>query len=358
MKPRKKRAKKLLAFYLILVLLVSFGYWRTTQAAAMDTISDVMTRLQVSPATSSHDITFDLYSTTTFDAGETITIDFGEDDSKFTVDGSGSLVADFDFNDGTERTIVDVDGSCVGHSGANEMVVGINDSTGVVTFTACGSFTSSGSGATVNIEYGTAAGGTNRVTNPTVADDYVVNIAGTVGDTGAFAVAILTDDTVDVSVTIDPYLTFTITDTTVSLSATNSTTTGFDFNTMAAYTNADGGYTITYNGATLSGGGNSIDAMTSETTSSTNTEQFGINLMNNATPNVGADPTGGIGAAGGDYNDADSFMFTPSTTTALASAAGPSASTTYTVSYIANVAATTEAGTYSTTITYICTATF
>jgi hypothetical protein len=318
-----------------------------------------MTRLETSTA-SSHDVTFTLAGGNTYAAGETITLDFDEDGSEFTVNGSGSATGDFDFNDGTERTIYNVGSStdCTGSSGANDISVGINDTTGVVTFLACSSYSASSSGATVNIEYGTASGGSNRVTNPSSANNYIIDIGGTFGDTGSMAVVIIADDSVDVSVTIDPYLTFTIDDTTITLSTTNSTTTGYDSNTMVAYTNADDGYTITYNGATLTSGGNTIDAMTSETTSSTGSEQFGINLMNNATPNVGADPAGGIGVAGDNYNDADNFMFTPGTATTLASASGPSAQTTYTASYIVNVSATTEAGMYSTTITYICTGNF
>ena len=64
-----------------------------------------------------------------------------------------------------------MDGDCTGHTEVNDIAVGIDDATGIVTFTACGTFTSSSSGATINIEYGTAAGGTNRVTNPTAQND-------------------------------------------------------------------------------------------------------------------------------------------------------------------------------------------
>ena len=168
-----------------------------------------------------------------------------------------------------------------------------------------------------------------------------------------------------VSTTIDPTLTFTITTNTVTLTKTgggnpDSSNTGYNegaANTLAASTNGDGGYTITYNGATLTGA-NTIDAMATKAASSTGTEQFGINLKDNATPNTGADPSGGTGAPAADYNTADQFRYITGTTTDLASASAPSDTTTFTVTYIVNVAGTTEAEVYSTTITYICTGNF
>ncbi len=361
---KKFKFKHFLAFYLILALLLLFTYPQTAKADALTSLSDTMTRLKTSTL-SSHDIVFTLDASTALDATETITVDFHEDDSDFTVDGAGSAIADFGFHDGTERTIVGVDGDCTGHSNVNDVAVDIDDATGVVTFEACGTFTSSASEATIDIEYGIAAGGTNRVTNPSSADTYILDIAGTVGDDGKIAVVALTDDQVVVSTTIDPYVTFTITENTVSLTKSGGgnpdySNTGFNqgsANTLAASTNADSGYSISYNGATLTSGLNTIDAM-AKAASSTDTEQFGINLKDNATPNTGAEPSGGSGAPASDYNTADEYKFVADTTTALASAAAPTVATTFTVTYIVNVSQTTEAGAYSTTLTYICTGNF
>ncbi len=99
--------------------------------------------------------------------------------------------------------------------------------------------------------------------------------------------------------------------------------------------------------------------MTAKTTSSTGTEQFGINLKDNTTPNTGAEPSGsGSGAPAADYNTVDQFKFVADTTTTLASASDSTASNTFTVTYIVNASQTTEAGAYSTTITYIATGNF
>ena len=237
------KIKKLLTYFLISGLIVFFPPI-SSRSAALDTISDSMTRFKASTL-SSHDITFDLDGSNTFATTETLTIDFDEDGGEFVVDGASSAIADFGFNDGTERTIVGVDGDCTGHSAANDVAVGINDTTGVVTFEACGSFSASGAGATVNIEYGTAAGGTNRVTNPAAAT-YVIDIGGTSGDDGKFAIAIIAEDQIPVTASVDPSITLTVAVTTLALGtlSTSSVSTS-GANDITVGTNGTNGYTIT-----------------------------------------------------------------------------------------------------------------
>ena len=178
--------------------------------------------------------------------------------------------------------------------------------------------------------------------------------------------AIVTDDDVVVSVTVNPYISLAIEQSSVTLTKSGGgnpdwQNTGFNnstANTLAVNTNANSGYTLTYNGATLTSGGNSIDAMATKGASSTGTEQFGLNLRNNSTPDTGTDPSGGSGTPADDYNTINQFRYIASTTTTLASASAASTATTYTVSYIVNVGQTTESGNYQTTITYIATGNF
>ncbi len=126
---------------------------------------------------------------------------------------------------------------------------------------------------------------------------------------------------------------------------------------MQAMTNASGGYAITVNGTTLSSGINTIAALTSQTASNTGVSQFGLNLRNNATPNVGADPSGpGSGAASGTYDDANLYRFNSGDL--VASAGVPTDANTYTSSYIVNINGSQAAGIYTATMTYICTAAF
>ena len=98
--------------------------------------------------------------------------------------------------------------------------------------------------------------------------------------------------------------------------------------------------------------------MSTAAASSIGTEQFGINSKSNTTPTVGAACTGTapIAAAATGYAVADNFKFLTGDTI-INSAAGIN-STTCTISYITNIAGATEAGSYTTTLTYTATATF
>jgi hypothetical protein len=139
---------------------------------------------------------------------------------------------------------------------------------------------------------------------------------------------------------------------------------------MAASTNAGSGYSITVNGATLTSGSNTVVAMGSSTTGIRGTSQFGLNLKANtvatSTPAVGtevapaANGTNYKGQAISGYNAIDNFKFTstdPVANSANGGAGGTDAQI-FTVSYIVNVPGSQPAGTYTTTLTYICTPTF
>ncbi|HET7673814.1 MAG TPA: hypothetical protein VFK11_04880 [Candidatus Saccharimonadales bacterium] len=139
---------------------------------------------------------------------------------------------------------------------------------------------------------------------------------------------------------------------------------------MAASTNAGSGYAIAVNGPTLTSGSNTISAIGGTATSSTlGTSQFGMNLAVNTTPAVGSaiDPasngTNYLANAQANFDTADSFAFDDTGNNTVAASdnggtAGPTDSQIYTASYIVNVPGSQPAGTYTTTLTYICTPTF
>jgi len=140
---------------------------------------------------------------------------------------------------------------------------------------------------------------------------------------------------------------------------------------MAASTNATTGYVITVNGATLTSGANTVTPMSSGGVGVRGTSQFGLNLVANttttSTPAIGANiypSTNGSnykGEALAGFSTTDSFKFSTSGNSIADSAnagAGPSDIQTYTVSYIVNVNGAQAIGTYTTTLTYICTATY
>ena len=125
------------------------------------------------------------------------------------------------------------------------------------------------------------------------------------------------------------------------------------------------GYVVQIVGNTPSNGSHSIPAMSNgsggSTTSSPGTEQFGINLVQNTTPNVGSAPNyGQFGAATAkpepNYDTANSFYY--SNGDSIASSPKSSGQIIYTISYMVNVGQLTPGGQYSSNQSIICTGTF
>ncbi|HUC96132.1 MAG TPA: hypothetical protein VMR16_00505 [Candidatus Saccharimonadales bacterium] len=150
------------------------------------------------------------------------------------------------------------------------------------------------------------------------------------------------------------------------------TDTATAFSEMSASTNAGAGYAITVNGTTLTSGANTVAGMGDKTSLVSNhgISEFGMNLKENtvltSTVPVGLEVSPvdngnnyrGEAAAG--YNVVDHFSFFPGNIVADSSdgGAGGTDAQIFRVSYIVNVPGSQPAGTYSTTLTYICTPTF
>ena len=120
---------------------------------------------------------------------------------------------------------------------------------------------------------------------------------------------------------------------------------------LVVNTNAASGYTVTVQGATLSSVGNTINPIGGVATSSlVGTNQFGLHLL----------ASGGTGSVTAPYNSTGfayaADAFTPSTV--ASDSVGDSATTTYSVRYIANINQTAAAGSYSANIQYTVTANF
>ncbi len=136
---------------------------------------------------------------------------------------------------------------------------------------------------------------------------------------------------------------------------------------MAASTNAGVGYVISVNGPTLTSGSNTIAPIAVMGPGVRGISQFGINLKANtvttATPAVGTEvapttnPTNFKGQAAPGYDTVDSFKFITNDTVANSQNAGVDAQI-FTASYMVNVPGSQPAGTYVTTLTYICTPTY
>ena len=159
-------------------------------------------------------------------------------------------------------------------------------------------------------------------------------------------------------------LTFSISANTIAFGTLNSaaarfanTTTGsaseVEAHTLSVSTNAASGYTVTIKGATLTHT-NPVFTITAiggtNTASSPGSEQFGLRMT----------ATGGIGTVTSPYA-ASGFAYagTAATPSQIASAtSGDGVTTTYSARYLANIANTTEAGSYSATLTYVATGNF
>ena len=139
---------------------------------------------------------------------------------------------------------------------------------------------------------------------------------------------------------------------------------------MAASTNAGSGYTITVNGTTLTSGSNTVAPMATMTTGAHGVSQFGMNLKLNTTVtstvavgaevNVASNGTNYRAQALPGYDTVDNFKYATGNSVADSGNAtlGGSDAQIMTVSYIVNVPGSQPAGTYTTTLTYICTPTF
>ena len=156
-------------------------------------------------------------------------------------------------------------------------------------------------------------------------------------------------------------LTFSLGVTSLNLGTLSASAVTSGSHTMNVATNAASGMAVTVSGATLTSGANTITACAACTDAGgagQGTKQFGINLVANTSPTVGAAASGTptIGVAATNYNTANSFRFVTGET--IASSTGAINDTTFTISYIANISNVTAAGSYTTTLTYVATATF
>ena len=239
------------------------------------------------------------------------------------------------------------------------------------------------------ISAGAVAYRLDNIMNPTTAQTFFVRIStwsgtdgtGTMNDSGTVAAA--TSTQIHITGTMPESLVFCTgqtVGTTNGVPDCTTVTTGevaFDrlfsptdtataTSQMAASTNAGSGYVITVNGPTLTSGSNTINAISTTDTSKYGISQFGMNLVTNTTPTVGTDiaplsnGTNYRGQPLTGYGTADSFTFNTGDSVANSGnvVLGGTDAQIYTASYIVNVPGSQPAGTYTTTLTYICTPTF
>lgn len=126
---------------------------------------------------------------------------------------------------------------------------------------------------------------------------------------------------------------------------------------MSTFTNDVTGYVLTIAGTTMTSGTNVIPALPVPTFSAPGNSQFGINLRDNSSPEVGLDPIGvGTGVPAADYSGPNNFKFNNGDI--VATSPLPTEPNILTVSYLVNVSSNQSPGVYVTTLTYIATVQF
>jgi hypothetical protein len=151
------------------------------------------------------------------------------------------------------------------------------------------------------------------------------------------------------------FLEFVINDTFVELGELTPTSTGTGTADFYIRSYISSGYSVVSFGNSLESSTDQIDPLTTTDTSQQGTKQFGINLVDNSNPDIGANfqniPDGSFadGSISTGYEVADQFRFVSGEPVVQSPATAGNQGvgrTDYTVSYIANVDALTPAGTY------------
>ena len=328
------------------IIVINFGFItpKTAMAASLTAMSDTVSNLTAS-ATAGHVIKFT--TPTGIPASKTIVLTFNNSTST-----TGVLFSDVTVLDGVSPITV--------NAGAPTTTNwGFANASPVITFTTGTGTIAAGHVITITFN------GTNKITNGS-AGTTTLAISGSMADSGILSMAVIANGVVAVSASVLGSISFTVSSNAIYFGNLRTGGPCFAQNTdpgaitcptvaeaeafnMTAGTNAPTGYAISVQGATLTSGSNTIDALASNTASSPGSEQFGLRMT----------ATGGSGTVTAPYAAAGyAYTGTAAVPAQVASYTGPSATTTYSVRYLANIAALTEAGSYTTAHTYVATGNF
>lgn len=344
--------QKIVSIAIIVALMLYVMPFQSAFAASITSASDTMSNLTIN-ATSTHSIKF-TSPTGANQNTDTIIVTFPAD-----FDFTGKVIGGLSFSHGSTTGLEITETLAAAPSASDWGAVFSGTENRVLTLTA----PSDGIGTqaiTANNKIVIGYTGVNSV-NPSSPGSYAIAITGAFGDTGEMTVNILSNDQVTITATVPQSLTFSISDNSISfgnLSAVaarhasgtaSGQSTEVEAHNLIVGTNASNGYTMTVDGTTLTSGANTVTAIgNTNTASSVGTEQFGFRLT----------ASGGSGAVVAPYA-ASGFAFnTGGLPDQVATSTTSSANTTYSARYLANITASTEAGSYTATLTYVATANF
>jgi hypothetical protein len=213
------------------------------------------------------------------------------------------------------------------------------------------------------------------MTNPSYNGEYFARVrtfsttdtSGPDIEYGGFAMAITPSLTINT--VVPPYISFCLAVTIPNLSCSVTIGDSLDLGDFQTYssnygsyqfliaTNSPTGYSVSVYGTTLTSGNYTIPALSTPSPPQYGVSQFGINLVANTQPNVGADPVGGTTSQPtANYGLSNQFTFNNGDVIALDTQIG--VYTRFTNSVMVNISKSQPAGVYSTTLTYIAVANF
>ena len=351
-----------LAIIVSVVLGASITHVELAYAAALSSLSDTLSTAKVSQLA---DHTIQFVTPSGVAAAQNISITFPNGWNLGSI-GATSI----DFGTSTSATCSGFGDALIANGAASNLTWGIATTSQSITITSGTAVIPANRCIQVKLGGNATFGatGTTTLTNPASATSSVILIAGSFGDTGSITVTIVTDDTVSMTGTVNQTLTFTISTSTIYFGSLNSgaakyassTNTAGDTSETAAHTlaiatNAPSGFSLSVRGQTLTSQQNSANTITAigatAASSTPGTEQFGIR----------ATESGGIGTAVSSpfqFSSSYGYAGTATTSVTLATGTGSTPTSTYSLRYLANIAAITEAGTYAASLVYVATANF
>ncbi|QQG49943.1 MAG: hypothetical protein HZB70_04060 [Candidatus Berkelbacteria bacterium] len=340
-------------------------------AANVASFSDVLSTIKES-VVANHTLTFTIQDA--WNASETLTLDFP---AGFSNAGFANTEAeDYDItDDGAEKAIV-ASGSCA----ANSIEITTVDTVDPVgfTFTYCAGSTAIAASSIIVIEIGTnatnGAAGNDQITNQTAAQNNTngkITLTGGGGftDTGSLALEIVADNDVTVNATVDPSITcaFTGLTTTFSSLTTGAVSTSDTQTTVTVSSNAGNGVNIIVydagnatnpglykSAATTYLIGSADGAFGNIATLAAGTDGFGISGASSAGSGAALTVDGRFDASGG-ANEMGGLEVGAGAAVSIAASTGALASRVLTVTHKAAVSGLAPAGSYTDTITYVCT---
>ncbi len=354
----------LLSTFLSMISSVSVPntFIETAFSLALTNLSDTQSTLKVSQP-SDHTILFVTPSGVGAGQGISITLPAGYATGTF-------AIANFDFGTSTSATCSNFGDAILQSGAAAGLTWGVTVATSTIYIVSGTAVIPANRCVQIKIGSNATFGGTGTSTlvNPPTPGAYSITFGGSFGDSGYVTEYIVPDDAIAMSGTVNQSLTFTVSTSTIYFgilgagaakfaSSTNilGDTAETIAHTLAVGTNAPSGFTLSVRGQTLTSLqniNNTIDYIGGTAASSTiGVEQFGFR----------ATEAGGTGVSvASPYNSVSSYGYNATATSSaiVGTGSGSTPTSTFSLRYVTNIGAITEAGTYTANLVYVATANF